>query len=144
MVVMVNRTKYTVVESFMNQWLNMDDVGIHIDLNQYGNHKKTSTSHYLIKLMDTLHKQVDKPSGSSTLVVTDFSKAFDRIGRNVLIHKLVDIGVRPPVIEWFSSFLTQRSQCVRYKGKTSPLDNADGRPSARNSVWTVRIPYNDQ
>jgi len=90
-----------VAENFMNQWL-MEDIETHIDANQYGNRKKISTTHYLIKLMDTLHKHADRPGCSSTLVVTDFSKAFDRIDHNFLIRNLSDLGVRSPVILQFS------------------------------------------
>ncbi|XP_072039411.1 uncharacterized protein [Amphiura filiformis] len=107
-----------VAESFMNQWL-MDDIQEHIDPNQFGNRKGVATTHYLVKLLHTLHKNADKPGSHSTLVVTDFSKAFDRINHNVLIRKLINLGVRPPVVAWLCSFLTQREQCVRYKGAIS-------------------------
>ncbi|XP_072041244.1 uncharacterized protein [Amphiura filiformis] len=64
-------------------------------------------------------QNADKPGSHSTLVVTDFSKAFDRINHNVLIRKLINLGVRHPVVAWLCSFLTQRAQCVRYKGAIS-------------------------
>ena len=43
----------------------------------------------------------------------DFSKAFDRISHNVLIRKLVDLGVRRCLIPWIISFLSDRRQRVK-------------------------------
>ena len=43
----------------------------------------------------------------------DFSKAFDRISHNVLIRKLVDVGVRLCLIPWIIRFLSDRRQRVK-------------------------------
>ena len=43
----------------------------------------------------------------------DFSKAFDLIGHNVLIRKLLDLGVRRCLIPWIISFLSNRRQRVK-------------------------------
>ena len=53
-----------------------------IDPNQYGNMKGVSTSHYLMRLMDTLLKNSDKPGHISSDVITDFSKVFDLVDHN--------------------------------------------------------------
>ena len=76
----------------------LEDLESKIDPNQYENMKGVSTSHYLVKLMDTLLKNSDKPSHISSVVITDFSKAFDLVDHNLLINKFVNLGVRPSVI----------------------------------------------
>lgn len=43
----------------------------------------------------------------------DFSKAFDRIGYNVLGEKLIGLGVRRSLIFWFIDFLSGRQQRVK-------------------------------
>ena len=43
----------------------------------------------------------------------DFSKAFDRIIHDVLIRKLIDLGVRRCLIPWIISFLSDRRQRVK-------------------------------
>ena len=43
----------------------------------------------------------------------DFSKAFDLIGHNVLIRKLVDLGFRRCLIPWIISVLSNRRQRVK-------------------------------
>lgn len=65
-----------VAEGFMAKWLLLD-LENSIDPNQYGNRKGVSTTHYLIKLMDTLFMNSDRPGRISSVVITDFSKACD-------------------------------------------------------------------
>jgi len=50
-----------VSESFMNQWL-MEDIQDHIDHNQFGNRKGIATTHYLVKLLDTLMQTSEEPT----------------------------------------------------------------------------------
>ena len=50
---------------------------------------------------------------SSALSFLDFTKSFDRIGHNVLIVKLIDLGVRRSRIVWIINFLSNRRQRVK-------------------------------
>ena len=49
----------------------------------------------------------------------DYAKAFDYVDHNVLIEKLVKIGVRKSIIKLFISFLTDRSHNTCSFGKKS-------------------------
>ena len=49
----------------------------------------------------------------------DFSKAFDRIGYNLLIEKLINLGARRSLIPWIINFLSDRRQRVKFDGATS-------------------------
>lgn len=49
-------------------------------------------------------------------VYTDFSKAFDRVNHELLIHKLKLLGVCDLLLSWIRSYLTGRTQQVRIKG----------------------------
>ena len=114
-----------VAEGFMAKWLLMD-IDNKIDHNQYGNRSGVSTTHYLLKLMDTLHMNADKPGYLSNVVITDFTKAFDLVDHNVLMRKFISMGVRPSVITWISNFLNGREQCVRYRGNFSEWKMLNG------------------
>ena len=46
-------------------------------------------------------------------IFLDFSKAFDRIGHNIPIGKLIDLAVRRSLIPWVISFLSNRRPCVK-------------------------------
>ena len=118
-----------VAETFVSNWI-LSGIGDQLDPNQFGNRKGTSTSHYLIKLMDTLfvHIYADSRNSTSNVVVTDFSKAFDLIDHNIVINKLLQlhVGVRPSVMPWVCSFLDKRSHCVRYKNILSDSRDLQG------------------
>ena len=97
----------------MAKWL-LEDLESNIDPNHYGNMKGVSTSHYLERLVDTLLKNSDKPGHISSVVITDFSKAFHLVDHKILINKFFTLGVHPSVIAWIANFLL-REQCVRYR-----------------------------
>ena len=52
-------------------------------------------------------------------VFLDISKAFDAIDHNILLHKLNNYGVRSVSLNWFKSYLSDRSQIVEYDGVSS-------------------------
>ncbi len=61
-----------------------------------------------------LHVGADKLNNVGTVVLTDFSKAFDMVNHNLLIDKFIHLGVRRSIIPWLCDFLGGRMQCVRY------------------------------
>ena len=52
-------------------------------------------------------------------VFCDISKAFDRVWHNGLLYKLTHLGCSDQVIKWFTSYLSDRRQCVVLGGATS-------------------------
>ena len=52
-------------------------------------------------------------------VFCDISKAFDRVWHSGLLYKLSKIGCSDHVIKWFSSYLSNRRQCVILSGTIS-------------------------
>lgn len=109
-----------VFESFLSEWLRNDFTPV-LDSKQYGNVKNTSTTHYIVDMLHKTISGIEKPSHYANLVTVDFTKAFDRINHNVAINKIVSSGVRPSIISTISSFLSNRTQCVKHKGQLSSL-----------------------
>ena len=106
-----------IIEKVMMSELEKDVKG-KLDLDQYGNTKGSSTTHYLVKLTDEAYKSTD--IGEATTAVTiDYSKAFDFVDHSILIEKLVLLGVRAEVINLIISFLSDRSHNTKIKGKLS-------------------------
>ncbi|XP_069965805.1 uncharacterized protein [Bactrocera oleae] len=50
---------------------------------------------------------------------TDFSKAFDRVDHEILMHKLSSYGLGGSALSWIHSYLTERRLQVRFDGYLS-------------------------
>ena len=55
------------------------------------------------------------------VVVLDFSKAFDVVPHQRLLHKLDHYGIRGTTLNWIQNFLTNRTQKVVVDGSSSEL-----------------------
>ena len=76
-----------------------------------------TTVHDLLTSFENKH-QVD-------IAILDFSKAFDTVPHNKLLHKLLHFGISGPLHDWLSSFLTQRTMQVVVDGSTSETTTVD-------------------
>ena len=47
------------------------------------------------------------------------SKAFDSVNRNILLEKLKKLNMSVSVMQWFKSYLSERSQSVKIEGNIS-------------------------
>ena len=57
--------------------------------------------------------------GQSDVLFLDFSKAFDKVPHQHLLHKLSYYGITGKTKEWIRGFLTGCSQCVAVDGEES-------------------------
>ena len=108
-----------VFESFIAKWI-VDDIAEHIDKKQFGNVKGSSTVHYLVDLLRFVLEGLDKPGHYAYLSTIDFTKAFDRVNHNIVVKKLIELGVRRSIIPIICSFLTGRTQTTKIGKHTSP------------------------
>ena len=97
-----------------------------LDSCQSGFRKGYSTHTALVKMVDDFKVAIDKER-ITLLVAIDFSKAFDVMCIDVLIHKLRLIGFSDSACRWIRSFLFGRSQ------STSLPDGTTSEPLGRNS-----------
>ena len=93
------------------------------DPSQYGNEKKISRHHYLIKLLNRVLTAVDKNSQKEAFAVIvqliDWAQAFDRQSHTLGIESFLKNGVRHSLIPILVSFFQDRSMMVKWNGVTS-------------------------
>ena len=85
---------------------------------QHGFRQKRSCETQLVQFVadavNNLHAGVQ-----TDVLVMDFSKAFDKVGHQRLIHKLDFYGIRGSTNQWIGSFLHDRKQTVVVDGESS-------------------------
>ena len=78
---------------------------------QHGFWKKKCTTSNLLDLNNDLTKLLD--DGNNIDHITHFSKAFDKITHEKLLHKLLHFGIDSRVFNWIKDFLYERNFNVR-------------------------------
>jgi len=109
-----------VAEKLVHHLLSNDLVYNH----QYGFLPKRSTEHNLMQLLDFATKALN--DGMYCIgVFLDLRKAFDVCSHEILLKKLLKMGIRGITYDWFKNYLSGRSQVVDINGSKSealPLD----------------------
>ncbi|XP_065650438.1 uncharacterized protein LOC136078586 [Hydra vulgaris] len=78
---------------------------------QYGFRANHSTTHSLIKIVESIRKAQDDKNFACGVFV-DLQKAFDTVDYSILLKKLEYYGIRRIPLKWFTSYLHSRSQFV--------------------------------
>jgi hypothetical protein len=87
---------------------------------QYGFREGFSTELALNEFVDRINQILDNNKIPFALYI-DLSKAFDTLDHSILIHKLRHYGITNTELNWFSSYLTDRSQYVEVNGIASDM-----------------------
>lgn len=99
-----------------------------LSTNQRGNKMRHSTETSLIFTTDKILGAIDQKK-TTPMVLLDMSKAFGSMSHKTLVNKLQDIGTSTSAIDWFRSYLSNRTHVVRVNTKNSdPLPLTSGVP----------------
>ena len=116
------------LEWFLIQWI-WPFIAHHIDLDQLGGLPGCSVEHYLVLMLDFIHKNIDNAKKKPTAVLAglvDFSKAFNRIDHNKIVTILSDLNIPTCALRLITSYLSNRKMCVRYNGAESADQDIPG------------------
>ena len=80
-----------------------------ISPNQFGFRSESSTVTAAARFTDQILLDMDN-STVTGVVFLDLPKAFDTVNHSILLRKLSNIGVDDMTLDWFDSFLSNRSQ----------------------------------
>ena len=104
-----------IVYTRLHSFINMND---NLSHHQFGFRRKHSTNQATTLLISNIVDAFEKKQ-SVLGIFLDISKAFDTLDHTILLHKLNNYGVRGASLNWFESYLSNRSQIVQYAGVTS-------------------------
>ena len=95
---------------------------------QFGFRTKYSTNLTLINITESVRSALDDKKVVGGVFV-DLQKSFDTVNHEILIHKLGYYGIRGTINDWFSSYLSSRTQFVSILGyKSNTLSIKHGVP----------------
>ena len=117
------------------------------DISQCGFRHKHSTIHAVTEFHnDIINSFENKQKIIATFL--DLSKAFDTIDHHILLKKLENYGVRGIPLNWFKSYLSDRTQYVMYNNHISKTANINcGVPQGSilgpllSIIYTNDLPY---
>lgn len=81
---------------------------------------KCSTVHQLLEIYNCILNSLEKKE-ISCFVFCDFSRAFDKVWHDGLLHKMKAYGINGNLLKWFRSYLSDRKQRVVIKQSSSKL-----------------------
>ena len=91
---------------------------------QQGFRKLHSCQSALISLTDTLFtNRNDKKH--SIIASLDYSKAFETLDHKILLNKLAALNMSESALSWFTSYLANRRQCVKYNAALSDYEQIE-------------------
>jgi hypothetical protein len=91
------------------------EVALHQDPLQFAYSPQLGVEDAVLTLLHHVYQHLDKNNAAVRLLFIDFSSAFNTIPPCKLARLLIDMDVNPYLILWICSFLSDRSQKVRFK-----------------------------
>ena len=106
-------------EALIGDYL-MPIISKYIDPGQCGGLKGTSTTHYLVKLIDFIHKTLDKSTPHAVVLCTeDLSKAYNRGSFSLVMEDLHAMHTPTWLLSIIFSYLSGRSMTLSFHGATA-------------------------
>ncbi len=103
--------------------------------------KNCSTTHALIHMIHNRLAELENPGSTIRCCMIDFSKVFDRIDHNILLHKLQQLNIPPILLNWCAEFLHDRYLRVKLGQNKSTWRQIN---AGLGKTWTPLLPCDDK
>ena len=100
------------IEKIVRPWI-MEFLEEVLDSTQYGSRQGLSTVDAMADLFHSWLLALEAPKSAIRILFLDFRKAFDLVDHNILMEKVVQLGLPDILIGWVASFLHGRQQRVK-------------------------------
>ena len=99
------------------------DMTAKLDPTQYGNRKRTSITHYLVRMLHRILSETDKNSRKEIKAVlctfVDWQQAYSRQSHVLGVQSFAENGVRPSLLPLLTNYFQSREMRVKWQGKLS-------------------------
>ena len=99
------------------------DMATNLDPTQYGNRKRTSIAHYLVRMLHRILSETDNNSRGEIKAVlctfVDWRQAYSRQSHILGVRAFAENGVRPSLLPLLTSYFQNREIRVKWHGKMS-------------------------
>ena len=89
---------------------------------QHAYRKMHGTITCLAEIINNVYRAIDNKEHVA-IITLDLSKAFDCLNHQLLLHKLIKLGLSNPSISWMNAYLTNRTQVTKFKNFTSATES---------------------
>lgn len=96
-----------------------ENVSNQLDPLRFAYSKGRGTGDAINSLMHLVLNHLEDFDANARGLFIDFSSAFNTIQLYILIRKLKQLGVNPTIIQWYHSFLSNRTQRVKVNNSFS-------------------------
>ena len=90
-----------------------------LDPRQFVSISGTCSTDALVEMVHQWYEATDTGQTCVRILLLDYSKAFDLINHEILMPKLVDIGIPPHIVRWMAALLLNRRHIVKIGNITS-------------------------
>ncbi len=109
-----------------------------LDSNQSGFRSGHSTETALLSVVEDL-RLARTASKSSLLILLDLSAAVDTVNHQILLSTLLRKGISGTALQWFESYLSDRSFKLSWRGEVSKLQHLATGGATGLSSWTTSL-----
>lgn len=105
-----------------------------IDPYQFAYRRNRSVEDAVLSLLHYTHSHIENGGAYARILYVDFSSAFNTVQTHLLVQKLKEMQVSPYLTLWVADFLSDRTQAVQVRTRSSAPAQGPATPPAQTLV----------